>query len=379
MQKRETRQLKILAPTRYPWRFNSPRQSRHSIDIRNFIPFNKISPKIEGFTVFAASPFARYDLIHAFNRIPVGRTPFVIGCEAHLPRAFGLEKSGYYRLLNRTLAGDRCRRIVAISRHATRVLAKQHADDPDWNGIAAKLEIRYPNMVIPAAQSDLAPSFEPVRLVFVGSHFGRKGGAVAVKMAEKAKACGFPLHVTIISDLTAGGAVWTDPVDRSLFDPYLKLLELDNVEHLGSLGNAEVQKHLKAAHFSILTTFSDTFGYSAIESMAHGTPVIATKQGALPEFIEDDLTGVLLDIDTNDVDEWVAIVRDRSTPDFAKYYFDEIDRLADEALASVMRLTASPDQYRQLRQRALEAVTARFNHIDANAYWDDLYEKALQR
>lgn len=378
MQKRETRRLKILAPTRYPWRFNSPRQSRHTIDIRNFIPFNKISPKLEGFTVFAASPFARYDLIHAFNRIPIGTTPFVIGCEAHLPRAFGLESSSYYRLLNRALIGDRCRRVIAISKHATKVLAKQHADDPDWNTVAAKLEIRYPNMVMPGVQNDTTSSLDPVRLVFVGSHFGRKGGIVAVKMAEKAKAIDFPLHVTIISDLNAGGAIWTDPADRTLFEPYFKLLGLDNVAHLGSLSNAEVQKHLRSAHFSILTTFSDTFGYSAIESMAHGTPVIATKQGALLEFIEHDVNGVLLDLETNDVDEWVAIVRDRSTPDFAQYYFAEIERLADAALASVVSLTASPDRYFQLRQCAVEAVAARFNHIDANKYWDDLYERSLQ-
>lgn len=52
-----------------------------------------------------------------------------------------------------------------------------------------------------------------------------------------------------------------------------------------SASNAEVVETLGAADFSILTTLSDTFGYTAIESLAVGRPVVATPQGALPEFI----------------------------------------------------------------------------------------------
>ncbi|MGC1588034.1 MAG: hypothetical protein WA791_20425, partial [Rhodomicrobium sp.] len=112
------RPLKILAPVRYPWRFNSPRTSMHSIDVKGFIPFNKLSPKIEGVTIFNPFLLKKYDLVHAFNRIPLGPTPFIIGFESHLPRAFGLEGSSYYRWLSGILASDRCRKIVCISGHA---------------------------------------------------------------------------------------------------------------------------------------------------------------------------------------------------------------------------------------------------------------------
>lgn len=370
--------LRILAPVRYPWRFNSPKQSRHDLEIRYFLPFNKITPKLEGFTVFGTSPFAHFDLIHAFNRIPIGKTPFVIGCEAHLPRAFGLEGTSYYRLLNGALASDRCRRIVAISKHAYNVMQKQHAEDANWQAIVEKTEIRYPNMVMPEGD-DLAPiSLDPVRLVFVGSHFGRKGGAVAVKIAERALSAGFPLHLTIISDLQVGGSVWTDPTDRALFEPYFRLFDLPNVERYGNLNNADVRKHLSKAHFSILTTFSDTFGYSAIESMAHHTPVIATKQGALPEFIEHLGNGVLLDLETNDVSEWIAIDRDHSSPEFVQYYVDEIERLANDAFDYIVKITSSPDQYREMRRAARATAVQYFNHIDANIFWDNLYGQAVE-
>jgi len=62
-------------------------------------------------------------------------------------------------------------------------------------------------------------------------------------------------------------------------------LQNDNVTFDKSLPNEMVIEALRSAEFLILTTLSDAFGLSAIESLAVGTPVIATLQGALPEFI----------------------------------------------------------------------------------------------
>src|SRR5690349_13638233 len=105
--------MQILAPTRYPWRFNGPRASRHVIENRNFVPFNHLSNRLEGVTIFNPLPPQQFHLIHAFNRIPLTTLPFVIGYESHLPRAFGMEKSRYFKLLTRRLASPNCRRVVA--------------------------------------------------------------------------------------------------------------------------------------------------------------------------------------------------------------------------------------------------------------------------
>ena len=81
------KQLRILAPIRYPWTFNGPRNSEHIIERRSFVPFDWISKKFEAITVFNPLPPRCSDLVHAFNRIPLGSTPFVKGFESHLPRA----------------------------------------------------------------------------------------------------------------------------------------------------------------------------------------------------------------------------------------------------------------------------------------------------
>ena len=53
-----------------------------------------------------------------------------------------------------------------------------------------------------------------------------------------------------------------------------------------------------------LIGFDEPFGYSVVEAMACGTPVIAFNRGSMPELIADGVSGFLVD----DVDGAVAAV-----------------------------------------------------------------------
>jgi glycosyltransferase involved in cell wall biosynthesis len=371
--------LSILAPTRYPWRFNSPRQSRHRIAIRNFLPLNYISKKIEGITIFNPLPPRHFDLIHAFNRIPISGLPFVIGFESHLPRGFGIERSAFFRFMTSRLAKDNCRAIIATSNFARRMFLKMHERTQLHDLLYKKIRVRLPNILI----SDTGDAFDPrsgeqIRLVFVGNHFGRKGGCVTLRMAELAIEKRLPILFDIVSKFEVGPPSWTDPLTPAYFDRYRNLLTLSNVRYHGSLANTAVVELIRQAHFVILTTFSDTFGYSAIEAMANYTPVVGTAQGALPEFIEHKKNGVLLDLATDEFGEWMHLKADRETDAFARRHHAEIERLADAALDAVMRLAASSSEYGKLRQNARATAVKLFSAKDANKYWDDLYESAVR-
>jgi len=370
------RPLSILAPTRYPWRFNAPRTSRHHIENRRFLPLNYLSPRIEGVTLFNPWPPHRFDLIHAFNRIPLGRLPFVIGFESHLPRAFGWEHSAWFRWMTRRLATDGCRAIVAISEFARRIFLARH---PDATALRGKLHVRYPNLVIP----DLPDMFDPlehgpVRLVFVGNHFARKGGCVAVTMAELAHQKGIPVELDVVSRLEMGGAIWTDPAEQEHFVRYRARLRLPNVRLHQDLPNASVLDLLRRAHFSILATFGDTFGYSALESMANGTPVIATRQGALPELITHRQNGILLDLPTTQEGEWVHLnTPDRRASAFVRHWHDEVRRLAEAALGALQETMADRTRFAAMRACARQSVQ-RFSADAAARFWDDFYERAVE-
>ena len=372
-------QLTILAPVRYLWGFNSPRHSRHQIYVRTFLPLNYISQKIEGVTLFNPLPPKRFDLIHAFNRIPLSGLPFLIGFESHLPRGFGIEKSAFFRFMTERLASGKCRAIVAISQSARRLFLQMHEGSPYYDELSAKLHVRLPNIVIDSLEDACRGAIqEPIRVLFVGNHFGRKGGCVTLRIAELALEHKLPLRFDIVSKFEVGRRSWTDPTDPAYFDRYRKLLRLPNVYYHGPLPNGSVLTLLRQTHFAILATFSDTFGFSAIEAMANYTPVIATAQGSLPEFIRDGHNGILLDLQTDEFGEWIHRLDDRSTAAFAALHREEIERLAVAALDHIVHIAGDATAYRALRKNARASAIALFSAEQANKYWDDMYERAIE-
>jgi glycosyltransferase involved in cell wall biosynthesis len=371
--------LSVLAPTRYPWRFNSPRHTRHKIETRNFVPMNYISPKLEGITVLSPLPPRKFDIVHAFNRIPLGSTPFVMSFESHMPRGFGVEQSRLYRFMMNQLLSERCVGIGAISKHARRIFLTSHENHPRFDQLKRKLFLRYPNMVIEdRADTYTEETQYPIRVVFVGNHFARKGGCVGVRMAELALEQGIPLEVDIISTVEVGAASWTDPLAPGYFDRYRKLLTLPNVRHVQNIPNAQVLEIVRNAHFSLLTTFCDTFGYSVIESEANYVPVIGTAQGALPEFITHQKNGILLPMDTTEIGEWSHIADDRSTPEFADVHAREIERMAQESLREIVTIMEDQNRYKAMRQAAYETAKSMFSSTDATAFWDEYYVDAVE-
>jgi glycosyltransferase involved in cell wall biosynthesis len=75
-----------------------------------------------------------------------------------------------------------------------------------------------------------------------------------------------------------------------------KCSQLDNVEFIGEVTHDEKVKYLKDAKCLLApSTFEEPFGLHLCESMACGTPIIGTRDGALPEVIEHGETGYICD------------------------------------------------------------------------------------
>ena len=69
-------------------------------------------------------------------------------------------------------------------------------------------------------------------------------------------------------------------------------------EHLEILGELDdVRSLLSIADAFLLPSAQESFGLAALEAMACGVPVVASRVGGLPEVITDGLTGYLRDPD----------------------------------------------------------------------------------
>ena len=103
---------------------------------------------------------------------------------------------------------------------------------------------------------------------------------------------------------------------------------------VAALGHARALLHL--------INFDEPFGLSVIEAMACGTPVIATRRGAMPELIEHGVTGFLVDSPEEAV---AAIARigeiDRAACRRAVADRFSVDRMADAYIALYQRIIAS--------------------------------------
>jgi glycosyltransferase involved in cell wall biosynthesis len=118
-------------------------------------------------------------------------------------------------------------------------------------------------------------------LVFFGRIHPDKGTAAAIEVAARA---GVPLVIAgIVQDY--------DYFDRSVA-PHI---DGERVTYVGPVGPAQRQEVLGGARALLhLIDFDEPFGFSVVESMACGTPVIAHPRGSMPEIIQPGVNGFLV-------------------------------------------------------------------------------------
>lgn len=68
----------------------------------------------------------------------------------------------------------------------------------------------------------------------------------------------------------------------------------DRIHFLGSRPNAEVIGLLRACRVFVFPSRSESFGIAALEALGIGAPVVASRVGGIPEFLEDGVHGLLV-------------------------------------------------------------------------------------
>ncbi len=119
-------------------------------------------------------------------------------------------------------------------------------------------------------------------LLFFGRIHPEKGTYESIKIAKSAG-----------KKLIISGLIQHEMYFENKVKPYINE---DDVVYVGNSGPRERDRLLGEA-FALLhpISFEEPFGLSVAESQICGTPVIAFKLGSMPELIEDNKTGFLVD------------------------------------------------------------------------------------
>ena len=120
------------------------------------------------------------------------------------------------------------------------------------------------------------------------------------------------------------------------------------IRFLGKLPNAEVMTLLRGCRAFVFPSRSESFGIAALEALGCASPVVASRVGGLPEFIEDGVHGLLVP-------------------------HDDPEALA----AGVGRLLDDPALARRLGQAGADRVLAEFGTERTGAQYEALFQSLL--
>jgi glycosyltransferase involved in cell wall biosynthesis len=160
--------------------------------------------------------------------------------------------------------------VVAISHH--------HAQSAAGVAVAAVIHHAVDTAAIRPGRGDGGYA------AFLGRMHPQKGVHVAIEVARHA---GVPLRLA---------AKMSEPFEREYFRAVVAPLLGDGIEYVGELGGEDKTALLGGATCLLdPVEWPEPFGMVVVESLACGTPVVATTRGALPELVDHGRTGFLAD------------------------------------------------------------------------------------
>jgi glycosyltransferase involved in cell wall biosynthesis len=131
-----------------------------------------------------------------------------------------------------------------------------------------------------------------------------KGHSVFLDAAERFAAEYESVRFLIVGDSFAGQESLTEAVDHRIESSHALRGRTVRLSHV-----AEVGRVYEASDVVVVPSIEpEPFGLVAAEAMAAGLPVIASRIGALPEVVDDDCTGLL--VDPGDATSLVAAMRE---------------------------------------------------------------------
>jgi glycosyltransferase involved in cell wall biosynthesis len=176
------------------------------------------------------------------------------------PRWLSLEKTIY----------QNAARIFTRSHNIAADLIKHYAMPP------GKIACVYAGANVPVTDNYQAANngYANQRILFIGSDWVRKGGPILAGAFEEVLRVHPNAHLTIAGSSPA--------------------LTLPNCSVLGKVSLTELSAHFARSSIFCLPTRVEPFGVAILDAMLHRLPVVATSVGAIPDMVQEGVSGHLV-------------------------------------------------------------------------------------
>jgi glycosyltransferase involved in cell wall biosynthesis len=206
-----------------------------------------------------------------------------------------------------------------------------------------------------------------VSLLFSGDFF-RKGGVNVIDAFERAQ----KLYPNLKLRLCCGESMDFNTPNLALREEYLRKIKANPGVMFGRATREElVRQILPHTDVYLLPTYTETFGFAILEAMAFGIPTISTNFFAIPEMLEHNVSGLLIDTSRYDCERlFRGYTVKEIPPDFREHVTEQLFRFMCSLIESV-----------ELRKRiglaALETARTKFSFEVRNRIMLKIYREAL--
>ena len=327
----------------------------------------------------------KVDLIHLFNAVYFGRTPWISTYETIIPRFRSAldfrgenpEKlrcdSEVLRALD-ALSSASCKKIIAISEGTAKIQNEFLKLFPDHREeiITKQVVLHPPQEVLRDLDRSAYKIFSdktPIRFIVVGHQFFSKGGREILSVFDSFQKKNVrPIQLVVVSKIfTDDYATCTGKDDVLIIKKFIEENK-DWITYHPLLSPNDVLSLIKGCDVGLLPAYTETYGYTVLEYQSMGLPVVTTNIRSFPE------------INNNDVG-WIIPI--------PKHYDGEsrykepggkenISKAIEEGLEKVLdEIMNNPNLIADKGKRAVDRIKTEHNPLKyASKLWE-IYENAV--
>jgi glycosyltransferase involved in cell wall biosynthesis len=202
-------------------------------------------------------------------------------CDETIGHGHSMEKS----------ALARCKLAIYSSEWAAQTaIDYYHADPSKVKVVPFGANMETNTTLAEIKESIAAKPCNKCKLLFLGIDWVRKGGDVALAVAQKLNDLGLETELTLVG---------SQPMTAEPLPKFVKMLGFINKS---SAGKQQLSQIIAESHLLILPSLADCTPIVFCEANALGVPCISRKIGGIPTIIKDNINGKLFDRDSDPIE-----------------------------------------------------------------------------